>query len=476
MELRRLLEKIESSEILGDITTSSGFNAWHLIRYDTLFHLQILSQELENPFASRRETKLERIRFALFKFRTALKNPYIFFRLRRVKYVFFASDVVNFKTAGGQFKNRVHDYFAERCKPGEALLIETISTRRSTMPRSFPAVGYETLFDLVARVGAKFVRLQDQDVTAIRRIVQYVKQEVPEDALLAEKIQHRLAQRIKRETVMFYLYDRWLKRTNLSLIFLEDACYNAKPGLQLAARRRGIPVAEPQHGLVYANHLAYNFGPAYFKSLKLRHALPDYFLAYGSYFQRNVAMPVENRPIGNPHLERFAIAQTPAPPSRRLLVTSSGCSTASVDRFLTSLQSWSRQNEYKIRFRPHPSERAGVRERYPAAFSGEIELDEADNLYDSIREVDFVIGEYSTVLFECLAFRKPAFAIRNNYYETVANSSDIIPVVTENEILSLTALLEAYPMNIADEIWETHWKERFDAFLNDVDRNRSREQ
>lgn len=105
-------------------------------------------------------------------------------------------------------------------------------------------------------------------------------------------------------------FRRWLERVEPRLVLVEEGCYEQMAVLNATARRCGVLTAEFQHGIVTAGHYAYNVAPALESSEEFRRTLPDYFLGYGAWWNRQFNAPTERVIIGNPHrqatLERLA--------------------------------------------------------------------------------------------------------------------------------------------------------------------------
>ena len=79
------------------------------------------------------------------------------------------------------------------------------------------------------------------------------------------------------------------------LLIKEEACYGGADNACaiLAARNLGMVSAEYQHGAVSSGHNAYNFAPAISSAKSYRKTLPDYFLAYGSWWAAQINAPVK---------------------------------------------------------------------------------------------------------------------------------------------------------------------------------------
>ena len=101
----------------------------------------------------------------------------------------------------------------------------------------------------------------------------------------------------------------WLERVKPRLLLVEEGCYGHMAVFNATAREYGVGVAEFQHGLVTGGHDVYNVAPALEQSEAYRRTLPDYFLGYGAWWNRQFNTPTRKVVIGNPHRARFWIGR-----------------------------------------------------------------------------------------------------------------------------------------------------------------------
>lgn len=240
----------------------------------------------------------------------------------------------------------------------------------------------------------EFARLLDPRLSA-----QQV-QSIAESASFAEHTRRKL------EPALLNVLDR----VNPRLALIEDASYGTWASLIAALKHRAVRVVEPQHGWIGPTHGAYNFGAAMGRP-ELAATLPDELLAFGSYWSSGIRVPYATTDIGKPHLETMA-RQAPQWSERphEVLLVSSINDPEGATEFALALADRLPAG-WLVRFRPHPSERPDVLNRYATMLAHpRVELDEHADVYVSLSESRGVVGVASTVLFEALALGCRVFA------------------------------------------------------------------
>ena len=195
---------------------------------------------------------------------------------------------------------------------------------------------------------------------------------------------------------------RLLERVRPKIVLFDNGSYTYQGEWVGLMKDAGAWVAEPQHGWIGPSHAAYNYGGA-FDRAELRRAVPDEVLTFGTYWSSSIRHPGIVTAIGKPHLERQAASASATRP-RRILVVSSRTDPDATDEFVVGLRA-ALGDEWAIVFRPHPGERSETGRRYPrlSADAGVV-IDDAADVYETLKRSAVVIGEASTVLFEARAF------------------------------------------------------------------------
>jgi len=197
------------------------------------------------------------------------------------------------------------------------------------------------------------------------------------------------------------------------------------------AHKHNIKVIELQHGVVGKLHVAYN----YIGSPKLQ-TVPDYFLAWGSYWMEGSRMPMPAdhiKMVGFPYLDSFKQDHSIVRKPKQLVFISQ--MSQKIARFAQEMAIL--LPDYTILFKAHPTEYHGVYEKFPYLLEHSnitIIADDKKPLYTIFQESAFVFGVYSTALIEAIAFCDAIFVIKLagwEIFENLTNTFNFIDTVEE---------------------------------------------
>jgi hypothetical protein len=262
----------------------------------------------------------------------------------------------------------------------------------------------------------------------------------------------------------------WLERVKPRLVLVEEGCYGHMAVVNSTCRELGIAVAEYQHGIATAGHDAYNVSAVLERSDSYRRTMPDFFLGYGSWWNRQFNAPTEKVVIGNPH--RAAILDRPMPAKRErrvILVLGEGVETPAYLDFCRELGGLV-STEYAVVFRPHPLERSRVF-ALPAGVAQGFRIDRDPDIYPSLAGADTVVAELSTGLFEAVGLTRRIFVWNTaksrfglpehpfGSFDTVGSLAGMIDRDSGEGSVSGLA---------AEEIWAPDWQGRFRGFTERV--------
>jgi hypothetical protein len=213
----------------------------------------------------------------------------------------------------------------------------------------------------------------------------------------------RLARRAALFVAARRSYGLLLRRLRPKEVVLTVAYWMAP--LTAAARDLGIPVTEVQHGVMTRYHLGYSYPgrkepPAYF---------PDRFLSWGPYWTESMPFPLPPEAVtvvGFDHFratrERYRqVAKIPG----RIVVISQGA----IGPRLADLiwRNRAALEGYDVVYKLHPGEYDRWRS-YEAlvGLSGlkNVRIEKAADLYPLLAEAEYLIGVFSTAIFEGFAF------------------------------------------------------------------------
>jgi hypothetical protein len=247
------------------------------------------------------------------------------------------------------------------------------------------------------------------------------------------------------------------------LAVVEEGCYGHMAVFNSVARASGVKVAEFQHGMVSPAHDAYSAAPRLEASDAYRSTLPDVFMSYGDWWNRQFGFSaVERTTIGNPHRAESLREWAPAPERRSVVVLGDGVDTEATVDFARRLAQ-ALPARLKVTFRPHPLERS--RALMQAAVV--VELDLARDLYASLSSAVAVVGEASTALFEAIGLADRVFAwdtpksrlyLGSHPFEVVSTPEDVTQAMRRGPG-------EALELQV-DDVWAPDWRGRFARFVD----------
>jgi hypothetical protein len=467
LTLADLLAIEEDLKVLDFTFEFDDFLLWPLIRSNVLLTALYLEYGLSNPHA--RSEPLSARDLASYITTTARENP--FREAGRRSILMFASGITNVKR-GETYFNRLHDHLALEF-PEDTLLIEDSVRKRYRRPRGFPAVCSHDWIHIQGALRGYARRLSSPDHAQILGLIRFLKENFRYtfEPSFWESMQAILIRRGKGLKALHQCYDRLFDRLQPRIIFVEDGSYGARSYIFKWARAKGITTAELQHGLISANHPAYNYSAGIVQSPQYGRYLPEFLLTYGPYWNDQTNTSSQSIVIGDSDLSECSKHKEPA---RRddgktvILVVSSGGFPEAMSGIALGLRRLLPSTVYEIVFRPHPGEIPLVNERYSQLALAGIRMDLGTDPYESLGKSHVIAGEMSTVLFEALAFGKPVFAWDNEYGRVQFSGKELRRFKTSEE---LADLLRADLDETASDVhifWEHRWRDHYRSFIQGV--------
>jgi CDP-glycerol glycerophosphotransferase (TagB/SpsB family) len=171
------------------------------------------------------------------------------------------------------------------------------------------------------------------------------------------------------------------------------------------AHKKRIPVVELQHGQIHKEHIAYNFP----KRMKLN-SFPDYIFTFGKLFIEGIKYPIAPKNIisvGYPELEKnYKLYRNKVKKNRKTILFISQCNFEII-KYVNILAETLDNKKYRIVFQLHPKEYFSWKNTVGKYINNKfVEVIGSYNhtVHESLGEADWVVGSYSTVLFEALMF------------------------------------------------------------------------
>lgn len=221
----------------------------------------------------------------------------------------------------------------------------------------------------------------------------------------------------KRYYINYYSY--LLKKIRPKIILIAYAYGFERMLLCEVAHRMHIPVVELQHGIIGAEHIAYNF-----KKLMHLSSFPDYVFTFGQYEKERTRFPIPKShviPTGYPELEnKYNIYKKKRRNKKVILFISQ--TLIEIAKFAQVVAQKLDSEKYEIVFQLHPFEYAcweSTIGRYLLHPNIKVVGSYNHTVYESLAQADWVVGNFSTVLSEAQMFDVKVAVLKFDMYRAV---------------------------------------------------------
>lgn len=191
--------------------------------------------------------------------------------------------------------------------------------------------------------------------------------------------------------------------------------YEKRKALIAACKDLNIPTFELQHGTASRFHLGYHY-PTVKNEIKY---FPDYFVSFGEFWQKNADFPIDDQKIiiaGFPYFsfqkEKYLYIKKN---EKQILFISQGTIGERLSELALNIAK--KLPDFSIVYKLHPGEYDRWKNEYPLLLKfNELENTSVvdsniTNLYQLFAESSYLIGVYSTAIFEGLAFGAKTFIV-----------------------------------------------------------------
>lgn len=442
---------------------------WPYIRYELYNYVRLKELNLENAHAPRGDFNF--VDLSNYNINTLKLNA---FDRDQEKYkIIMISDVRNnTMKKDGKYFNTVHDYFALEFKE-DTLIIEKSYRKKYRLPRYFNNVRFEDSIDYLISSKIKSSKIKQIDKKEIERLITFVNDNFTFN--LEEEYYKRLKKKLINLSKKLKYYHLFYKALFVSIspqiIFVKCASYGNRSYLIKWIKDMGIKVGEFQHGNISKEHIAYNYSNCILKNDEYKKYLPDYLLTYGQYWNENMTIPVQKVIIGNPHfhnkLKEYSRKEEAKKQKEKILIVSQGTLTNKLVNLTKELSVLIKDENYEIIYRLHPGE-VPFKERYKELYKyNNITISDSGDIYDLIYKSDYIIGVYSTTVYEAIGFNKPIFIYEHEISKNI--SKKIGKRFTDAKELYFFIKEKKY--KLIDDInyyWERDWKKNYRNFINKV--------
>lgn len=252
-------------------------------------------------------------------------------------------------------------------------------------------------------------RFPNEDVS----LVKIIEERLFEDLGIELDLLNRFQKYVKRFKVQYTLFKKLFELKCPEVVYVVVS-YGLAPIIK-AAKDKGVEVIELQHGVFSDYHLGYSFPSTAADSLDY---FPDRLLVWDDYWRRMCKLPLSPNKIA---IKRFSFFDKKygefkhvKRKEKQIIVISQGVIGSKLADII--LKNISDLQEYKIIYKLHPGEYGRWRD-YPSlvkleSFSNVNIIDTNDvSLYRLLAESKYVIGVFSTALFEALDFNCALFIV-----------------------------------------------------------------
>lgn len=347
--------------------------------------------------------KIQRISIAKKLFRIFKSIP--FFRVKRCKTLIFSSTLFNEK-CGSSYQNILHGYY-KKISPKEVFILEDPTPDICWRIRRTDDSGINYLLLLVSRLFAMICHKIRKRYNSDYDIFIEKHPEIFNYGLLSYYDYFF--------QIYSFLIKQLLKATKCSQVIINCGSYGEVfSSIVVAARSIGIKTIDVQHGAII-NHMAYSTSDIIADNENYYKYLPDELWTFGDYWSGQVAWKYRKIAVGNPHLLECQNKYVGIPIEYDYLIISQADekSELTINEFVDELATKNPKSKICIRLHPAESKDVYIKllEKYPnISFSTFAEI----NLYKDIERSKYIIGIYSTCLFEAVLFNRVPIIINSH--------------------------------------------------------------
>ena len=237
------------------------------------------------------------------------------------------------------------------------------------------------------------------------------------------------------------LYERLLERIDPNVVVMVVS-YGKETFIE-ACKRKGIPVVELQHGVIYDHHFGYSYPDGTTKT-----TFPDYLLTFGEFWNENARFPIPDDrviPVGYPYLEGRLDKYDDIEPTEQLLFISQGTIGQELSQFALKVHEDDRI-DHEVVYKLHPGEYDRWEDEYPWLAESDVRVIDGSEppLYRLFAESNAQIGVGSTAVYEGLCFDLKTFV-----FETAG--ADVLKPLVEDGSASAIGSVEGLVKSLNPE-------------------------
>lgn len=438
---------------------------WPFIRY-SLFQ-GVINKELGLQQAHSYTEKISIKEKMIYYIAPFILNPFFPKKKYPILMLNWTSNTTGVKV-DNQYLNKRDDYYGNLLKQ-KTLFLEQSVKGKFRYPRLFSNVRNRDLIEWIAKLCKYFFKPSTLNKKTIDRFIETVESSFPfkQSNIELNNLRKRLQSISVQLRVIKELYRFVIKRTNPSLVFVQNSTYGQTGYIVKWLKEWNIKTAEFQHGTVTKGHLGYNFSNHLINNSDYRKYQPDYLLTFGEFWNNQSNSSSKKVVIGSPHftkqMEKYRTVNNDAKKEKKIITIISQGSLTDIMVDFAIKTSKLIDSSFKIIYRLHPGEIA-FRDRYKILYNyNNIEVNDSGDIYSLFERSDIIFGCYSTALYEATAFNKPIFILENVLSKNYIPSELGIWVNSPEEFVEKVDK-EAFIKN-HDYYWNPNWEENYKKFV-----------
>lgn len=376
----------EKRNNLFDLQDTKGTYYWDIIRY--YVYIKLLSPEDSSP------KKKQKRRINLFIFRRFIDFFLIFFCYSKKHFLFYLSS--RDKDISGENIDRNSKTSYDLLNEKECLLIESFYSN------------LKGSYFLPQNIYYKLFKKEYFDFTNVLNLLNnsFGETKVSNEYLNAV-LNHYYSD--------LSFFKKILKRHKVEKIFMTQN--GIQKGLIKAAKELDVKIFEFQHGVVYKNHLAYNYPSGSFNG---KVYLPDTIFTFSPFWFQDTSLPnVKIVPIGNDFLYNSIKVNSLTKPKKGILIISANIFGKKLLNFIKNNTFQKKTQNIPIFFKLHPNQ-FDEKEYYIESLRELENIKVISNEYsvsDLIEKCDTIFTIISTTIYEALQSERRVILLKEPPYK-----------------------------------------------------------
>lgn len=249
-----------------------------------------------------------------------------------------------------------------------------------------------------------------RDIAVAKDVADFISERICIDApnirnVIEERVS-KLSNYVKqRERVLEYV----CRRTRPKYIIMSEASWSYYATECHFFRKKGIPVFEIAHAMIYDGHRSYYFADGTFNNEEYKLFLPDMLAVWSEYCEKATHINTKVKCVCNPEFyysyNRDFVACKKNLYKKKLVLYNVNClpyEIPKIDEFIDEFSSLAGE-EYLLVLRFHPLNR-DYREHFEKFTEKyNVAIDDSEGIYCALAKCDYLISDFSTIVYEALA-------------------------------------------------------------------------